>query len=193
MVLLADEIYHVYNQGNNKERIFFQERNYSYFLSLTEKFILPYCDIFAYCLMPNHFHFLIHCNDTSVTKIKQGGNEITQLSNGFRKLQLSYAQAINKQENRTGSLFRQNSKAKLISDELHAISCFHYIHQNPLRAGLVTSLSGWQHSSYQEYLHMKGICNFEKATQLLNINFDTFIEDSELLLNSELISKIVEN
>lgn len=193
MVLLADEIYHVYNQGNNKERIFFQERNYNYFLSLTEKFILPYCDIFAYCLMPNHFHFLIHCDDTSVTKIKQGGNEITQLSNGFRKLQLSYAQAINKQENRTGSLFRQNSKAKLISDELHAISCFHYIHQNPLRAGLVTSLFDWQHSSFQEYLHMKGICNFEKATQLLNINFDTFIEDSEQELNSELISKIVEN
>jgi putative transposase len=193
MVLLADEIYHVYNQGNNKERIFFQERNYNYFLSLTEKFILPYCDILAYCLMPNHFHFLIHCDDTSVKKIKQGGNEITQLSNGFRKLQLSYAQAINKQENRTGSLFRQNSKAKLISDELHAISCFHYIHQNPLRAGLVTSLSDWQHSSFQEYLHMKGICNFEKATQLLNINFDTFIEDSERELNSELISKIVEN
>jgi putative transposase len=191
MQLLENEIYHIYNQGNNKERIFFQERNYDYFLSLVEKFILSYSDILAYCLMPNHFHFLVHCNENSIVKMKQGGNEITQLSNGFRKLQISFAHAINKQENRTGSLFRQNAKAKLIADENYATTCFHYIHQNPLKANLVPNLEEWKYSSYNEYVNKCGICNFKQAEQLLNINFNNFIEESKMELNPEWFSKIV--
>lgn len=191
MQLLKNEIYHIYNQGNNKARIFFQERNYDYFLSLVEKFILSYSDILAYCLMPNHFHFLVHCNENSIVKMKHGGNEITQLSNGFRKLQISFAHAINKQENRTGSLFRQNAKAKLIADENYATTCFHYIHQNPLKANLVPNLEEWKYSSYNEYINKCGICNFKQAKQLLNINFNNFIEESKMELNPEWFSKIV--
>lgn len=190
MILLENEIYHIYSQGNNKECIFFQERNYHYFLSLVEKFILPYSNILAYCLMPNHFHFLVHCNENSTIKIKHGGNEITQFSNGFRKLQISFAHAINKQEDRTGSLFRQNAKAKLIADENYATTCFHYIHQNPLKANLVSNLNNWKYSSYNEYINKIGICNFKQAEQLLNINFDNFIEESKMELNPEWISKI---
>lgn len=190
MILLQNEIYHIYNQGNNKERIFYQERNYSYFMSLVEKFILPYTDILAYCLMPNHFHFLVYCNENSYLKIKQGGNEITQLSNGFRKLQVSYAHAINKQENRTGSLFRQNSKAKLIEDENYALTCLHYIHQNPIKAKLVDKIEDWKFSSYNEYLTKSGFCNFKKTEKILNINFDNFINESAMEINPDWISKI---
>lgn len=190
MILLENEIYHIYNQGNNKERIFYQERNYSYFMSLVEKFIQPYTDILAYCLMPNHFHFLVYCNENSYLKIKQGGNEITQLSNGFRKLQVSFAQAINKQENRTGSLFRQKSKAKLITDENYALACLHYIHQNPIKAKLVDKIEDWKFSSYNEFLKKSGICNFKKIREILNINFDNFIEESKMEITPEWISKI---
>lgn len=191
MILSENEIYHIYNQGNNKETLFFQDRNYTYFLGLVEKFILPHADILAYCLMPNHFHFLVHCNENSTLKIKHGGNEITQLSNGFRKLQVSFAQAINKQENRTGSLFRQNAKAKLIADENYAITCFHYIHQNPLKSNLVSNVEDWRYSSYNEYINRIGICNFQQAEQLLNINFNTFKQESMMVLNPEWISKII--
>ncbi|MDB5226770.1 MAG: hypothetical protein JWN78_963 [Bacteroidota bacterium] len=110
MTVIEDEIYHIYNQGNNKQLIFFNGENYSYFMKLVGKHIFPYCNILAYCLMPNHFHFLIHTNQISITTIKHGNIEITNLSNGFRRLQSAYAQAINKQENRSGSLFRQNTK-----------------------------------------------------------------------------------
>ena len=53
------EIYHIYNRDNNGEIIFIEERNYAYFMQLYEKYISPFADTFAYCLMPNHFHFLI--------------------------------------------------------------------------------------------------------------------------------------
>ena len=51
--------YHIYNRGNNKEKIFFEEKNYRHFLKLFDKYLSPYVDVYAYCLMPNHFHFLI--------------------------------------------------------------------------------------------------------------------------------------
>ena len=57
--LLPGNFYHVLNRGNNQENIFLTDDNYRYFLKKWEKYILPYTEILAYCLMPNHFHFLI--------------------------------------------------------------------------------------------------------------------------------------
>src|ERR1044072_3778342 len=57
--LLYDTYYHIYNRGVNGEDIFVQERNYDLFLRLFEKHLLPVCDLFAYCLLKNHFHILV--------------------------------------------------------------------------------------------------------------------------------------
>ncbi len=57
--LLYDMYYHIYNRGNNRENIFFQERNYTHFMNLYAKYIEPIADTFAYCLMRNHFHILV--------------------------------------------------------------------------------------------------------------------------------------
>jgi REP element-mobilizing transposase RayT len=51
--------YHIYNRGNNRENIFFEERNYRYFLQLYAKYIQPIADTYAYCLLYNHFHVLV--------------------------------------------------------------------------------------------------------------------------------------
>ena len=53
------EYYHIYNRGNNRQDIFIEERNYRYFLQLYTKHVVPVVDTFAYCLMRNHFHFLL--------------------------------------------------------------------------------------------------------------------------------------
>jgi len=53
------EYYHIYNRGNNREDVFFEERNYRHFLSLYAKYILPNADTYAYCLLRNHFHLLV--------------------------------------------------------------------------------------------------------------------------------------
>ncbi|MFN8284475.1 MAG: hypothetical protein U0U67_14735 [Chitinophagales bacterium] len=187
MQLQQDEIYHIYNQGNNKQLIFFQEKNYHYFLNQINKFVKPYCNIIAYCLMPNHFHFLVQTNSFGTDKIKHGNIEITNLSNGFRRLQSSYAQAINKQENRTGSLFRQNTKSKLIAGHSndYLFTCFNYIHQNPLKAGLVSKMEDWEFSSFNEYLKRSNssICSTETAEKYLNISIDTFYKDAYQIID----------
>lgn len=56
-VIELDTIYHVFNRGNNRENIFFEERNYFYFLQLLKRHILPIADVYAYCLLKNRRHY----------------------------------------------------------------------------------------------------------------------------------------
>ena len=57
--LQYNKFYHIYNRGNNGENIFIEDRNYAFFLSLIQKYILPISEVHAYCLLKNHFHLLI--------------------------------------------------------------------------------------------------------------------------------------
>ncbi len=65
MILENDNLYHIYNQGNNRERIFFNRENYLFFLKKIRTHILPYADVLAWCLMPNHFHLLVYVRDNA--------------------------------------------------------------------------------------------------------------------------------
>jgi REP-associated tyrosine transposase len=132
-------MYHIYNRGNNKQTIFFNDDNYLYFLEKVRKYIYPNCHILAWCLMPNHFHFLIQANEVTVQLAKTHPVPVSKLANDIGLLLSSYAKAINKQEARTGNLFQQKTKSKLVHDECgnYSVTAFHYIHQNPLKAQLV--------------------------------------------------------
>jgi putative transposase len=57
------EYYHIYNRGINKDLIFFEEANYAYFIQQFKKYVSEYVDVFAYCLMPNHFHFFVRIKE----------------------------------------------------------------------------------------------------------------------------------
>ena len=57
--LLPDNYYHLYNRSNNKEPLFKNVGNRLYFLQKYKQYVAPFCHTFAYCLLPNHFHFLI--------------------------------------------------------------------------------------------------------------------------------------
>ena len=57
--MVPRETYHLYNHANGKENLFVEEKNYHFFLNKLSEHILPVCKIYAYCLMPNHFHLLI--------------------------------------------------------------------------------------------------------------------------------------
>ena len=107
MQFYNDQIFHIYNQGNNRHNIFFTEDNYLYFLKKVRIFILPHADILAYCLMPNHFHILIYVH---TLEIKMPNDKMRSLNKSIGIMLMSYTNAINKQEQRSGSLFRQNSK-----------------------------------------------------------------------------------
>ncbi len=185
MNLIQGEIYHIFNRGNNKETIFPQPRNYQYFLNGVEKYFKPNCDILAWCLMPNHFHFLVHANAFSIPIIKDGSFERQQFSQGVKQLLSSYTKAINKQEGRTGSLFQQKTKALHVSDSQnnYALTVFQYIHQNPLKARLVKRMEDWEFSSFHEYVEgsKDGLCNKVLAKELLDIDLKRFYKDSYLM------------
>ena len=144
--------------------------------------------------MPNHFHFEIYTAEESA-KIKKVGNiNSTELSNGFRLLQSSYAQYFNKHQNRTGSLFRQKTKAKGMSDGSNNFSyiAFHYIHQNPLKANLVSKMEDWKYSSFNDYAGLRNgtLCNRVLAKQLIGFNTESFIAESYALIDDDLSRKI---
>jgi putative transposase len=66
--LQQGKYYHVYNRGNNRENLFREADNYEHFLRLYDKYICPVAETFAWCLMPNHFHLLIHVKEEMVYK-----------------------------------------------------------------------------------------------------------------------------
>ncbi|MFZ2905908.1 MAG: hypothetical protein WAZ98_06875 [Cyclobacteriaceae bacterium] len=96
----------------------------------------------------------------------------------------SYTQAFNKQEKRTGSLFQPKTKAKLLSGE-YSFICFHYIHQNPIKAGLCKTIEAWKYSSFQEYAFaLEETCNKKIAYEFLDIPSEqkAFLEQSKSVI-----------
>ena len=152
MHFTPNEIYHVYNRGNDKQTIFFNDNNYIFFLNKIRNEWKKYCEILCYCLMPNHFHFMLIPNEDACNNIYLGDKltHIQNLSKTIGKTLSSYTKAINIQNQTTGNLFQKKTKSKSLSDlecaenkfttKDYALTCFLYIHQNPLQAKLVQDI-----------------------------------------------------
>jgi len=180
----AEHIYHVYNRGNNKAPIFFTTKNYVYFLRKIRNEWLEYCDIYCYCLMPNHFHFMLHPKEEGCKTIvlKEKNTHLQNLSKAIGKTLSSYTQAINIQNNTTGNLFQKKTKAKCLTEELqiepgytmndYLLNCFLYIHNNPLEANLTNELKNWPYSSWPDYYGYRNgnLCNKEKAKKRIGFS-----------------------
>jgi len=131
-------IYHIYNQGNNRQKIFFERENYLFFLKKMKTHLLPFCDILAYCLMPNHFHWMVLVNElelsrSELNKLSRSATSSFRASQGLTQSQTltekrqsfndsigvmlrSYTRAINKQRSTTGALFRKATKAECLNN-----------------------------------------------------------------------------
>jgi REP element-mobilizing transposase RayT len=129
--------------------------------------------------MPNHFHWLLVINKDYelLHDINDRTRKLNPLNKDIGSLLSSYTQQINKKQNRTGSLFRKRTKAKPIVDNRkkhddYLLNCFLYIHQNPLRAGLVNKIGDWEYSSYKDYCGLRNgtLCDKELAMNLLHIS-----------------------
>ncbi len=177
------EVYHIYNRGNDKQRIFFNSENYLFLLKKVKSEWGPFCEILCYCLMPNHFHLMIIPNAEGCKELSIGGksSNLQNLSKTIGKTLSSYTKAINIQNQTTGNLFQKKTKAKWIGgtpDSLqffnvtdYLITCFFYIHQNPLKANLVRDLKDWQFSSWADYAGLRdgNFCNKTKLFELTGL------------------------
>ncbi|WPZ10830.1 transposase [Roseivirga spongicola] len=178
MKILEDFCYHVYNQSNNGVKVFLDDEDYSYFLNRAKVWIAEKADVLAYCIMPNHFHFLIHANAKSSEIVRIGSLNLNGVSNGFRLLQSQYAQYFNRKYGKSGSVFRPKIKWKLLNSSSgeYVTNCFNYIHNNPLEASLSANLEGWKHSSYLEYCGLKTQLLVDKqlAKQYVKADWEDF-------------------
>jgi putative transposase len=149
-------LYHIYNQGNNRQKIFFSRENYLFFLNKIKNHILPHADILAWCLMPNHFHLMVYVHDLEIevgaeigsvgigstgiigsTTLSRATNntntraaKIQTLNKSIGILLTSYTRAINIQENRSGSLFKPHTKAECLTNANGIIPSFYGSHIN---------------------------------------------------------------
>jgi putative transposase len=129
-------LHHVFDRGNRRQLIAEEPLDYRFFLWLVERAVKRYeWLVHAYCLMPNHYHFLIETP-------KAGLSKGMQLVNG------RYAQAFNAGRGLDGHLFQGRFGSRLVEAEPHAIWVHRYIARNPVEAGLVTSPAAWEWSSY---------------------------------------------
>ena len=153
--LEPDTYYHIYNRGINKENIFKEDRNYSFFLERYSKFIAPVAETYSYCLLKNHFHVLICTRSESEIRtafpIKNKLETGKIISMQFSHLFNSYAQAVNKSFKRTGGLFETPFRRILVRDAAYRNGLVRYIHLNPKKHGFTDDFRVYPWSSYLSY------------------------------------------
>ncbi len=159
--LIKGDYYHIYNRGNNGIDLFLEQKNYTHFLRLYEKYINPIADAFAWCLMKNHFHLLIYIKEDHEINKKELSYSTTEEpkeinpSKQFSHLFNAYSQAINKRYKRTGSLFEKSFERKRVTSEKYFYNLIYYIHHNPVHHGFVEKVSDYPWSSYETIISSK--------------------------------------
>lgn len=165
------EIVHVYNRGNNKEKIFFDEQDYKAFLfrlglvlGFDEKELsnesmlsMPYSRIritdtnknnyklHSFCLMPNHFHLMIE------------QTKGVSVSNLILKMCTSYSKYLNKKYARVGHVFQDQFKSVLIDSDSQLMWTSAYIHMNPVKDRIVKHPREYKWSSYRDFIDERNL------------------------------------
>jgi putative transposase len=168
-----DTYYHIYNRGINRENLFREDENYTYFLKLYDEYINPVAETLAWCLMKNHFHLLIHIfpeeeigyilpkeGDTRSFTKKKKYNPSRKFANLFD----AYAKAVNKRYKRTGGLFETPFRRIRVRDDHYLKELVRYIHYNPVKHGFVAAISDYNWSSLSEI-----ITSYESSTSCKNV------------------------
>lgn len=157
------QYYHIYNRGNGKKNIFKDANDYHFFMLRLRQNLFPdekvktrlsllppdSFSLISYCLMPNHFHFLIRQNaNIPMTKL-------------MSRLSTSYSIYFNRKYEKVGHVFQDQYKQVIIDDSEYLVWLSAYIHQNPKVANLVERSEDYEWSSYPEYIGKvgEGICD----------------------------------
>ncbi|MGN6491819.1 MAG: transposase [Agriterribacter sp.] len=165
-----DGIYHVYNRTSNHESLFLTDDNRHFFLNQYQKYLSSYLDTYCWCLLPNHFHFLVKVKpETSIRSyldnielkalsitekgfLQKGISTSELVEYAFKRFFQSYALAFNKVHNRTGNLFYKPFKRVQINDNSHFAQAVIYIHANPVKHNIIKDFSKYYWSSWNSYM-----------------------------------------
>ena len=127
------------NRGAVRQTVFRDPGDYAHFLDLLRqvKERSPF-RLLCYCLMPNHYHFLVQTMAGSI-------------STAMHWLQTAYAAYFNRKHERSGHVFQSRFQALLCGDDAYLWTLTQYIHDNPVRASLCSSADRWRYSSHRDY------------------------------------------
>ncbi len=178
--LIAGKYYHLFNRGNNRDRLFYFDCNYDFFIKKYFYYMDPVAETFCYCLLPNHFHFLI--------RIKDSATDSRYVSNQLRKLFITYAMYINRQECRTGCIISKNFRRIEVNRDEYFISLVRYIHLNPIKHKITNDIYTYRYSTFYKILRNQ-INDFESA-ELINWfgGYSNLIEDHLIIKNDKKIN-----
>jgi REP element-mobilizing transposase RayT len=186
--LEPEKYYHLFNHANGMENLFLSSDNYNFFISKYIQHISPVAKTYAYCLMPNHFHFAIQIKPkeqlenyinkkfTNNNAKKWQSNIERFISKQFSNFFSSYTQAFNKQQNRMGSLFIPNFSRKEVASDEYIRQLIRYIHFNPVHHGFKSDIREWNYSSYNSIiLELDSCINQTELLEFFN-SLEDFIE-----------------
>ena len=128
------------NRGRRREDIFLSRQDYQAFIQVLRETADAWnLKVAAYCLMPNHYHLLVHTPDGNISRC-------------MRHLNGVYTQRFNRHHKKDGQLFRGRYKAVLVEADSYLLEVLRYIHKNPQRAGITDTLRDFEWSSHHGYL-----------------------------------------
>ncbi|MBW8051592.1 MAG: hypothetical protein FVQ77_14895 [Cytophagales bacterium] len=167
--LNPENYYHIYNRANGKEGLFLSDRNRHHFLNTYSLYLSNFVETYTYCLLTNHFHFLVRVRSENYilkkTKpnydkyLKKNNNSETiicdLLSEVFRRFFIAYSKAFNKEQNRHGNLFERPFKRILIDNDDYFSQLVYYIHSNPENHRIIGDFKKYKWSSYNSFLSEK--------------------------------------
>ena len=181
-------IYHVMLRGINRQDIFEDDEDYKQMTSIlraqSERYdekgfrLSPFCTFYAYCLMSNHLHLLIQEREDNISDI-------------VKRIGVTYAHYFNKKYERNGHLFQDRFRSEPVDDIGYFVTLLRYIHQNPLKAGIIENINDYPWSSWKEYSSEKcstSLCStravFARISQTdLTELINTPIEDDVQILD----------
>ncbi|MGD0153397.1 MAG: transposase [Thermacetogeniaceae bacterium] len=132
-------IYHIILRGTNRQEIFHDDEDCRRFLKMLVKYKKPTgIKIYGWCLMGNHIHLLFG-----------EGNE--EISLTMKRVGVSYASYYNWKYAAVGHLFQDRFRSEMVDSDTYLLAVIRYIHQNPVKAGLVKKPQDWQWSSCSGY------------------------------------------
>jgi putative transposase len=169
--LKEDQFFHIYNRSVGKEYLFRNDADCDFFLQKWNQYLSPYLDTYAYCLMGNHFHFLVKIKNVDEEFLKSLQKEKTVaarkllktelkkemdlnsfLVDQFKRLFTAYARKFNDLQKRHGSLFQTRFKRVRVEAGTAVLEKIAYIHHNPIHHGFHSVYHDWKYSSYDAYL-----------------------------------------
>lgn len=171
---------HIIVQGINREFIFKEDDlKDAYKYILKKNLSQSKVTVLAYCIMDNHAHLLLYSENI---------NEITKL---MQKTNTSYAKMYNKTKNRIGYVFRDRYYTQMILTEEQLCNCISYIHNNPIKAGIVNNKLEYKLSSYNEYLSNKEIIT-QKSIELVFGSSKNYMEQFKEIHKKEDVEDIMD-